>query len=158
MLFLKSKWPNDLESQGQWPPFSILTNIIPRCIFGANLGILAQMCDELWRGQAKFPRILSQNGHNDLHFQYRLRVSQDACLVQIWWFQPKILWRVIVRTSKSLRTDRRTDRRRQRQYPLGLKVQGVKFVVRQNYYSYLAVEGWAQDVELALVPLSWSTL
>ena len=23
---------------------------------------------------------------NDLHFQYQLRVSQDACLVQIWWF------------------------------------------------------------------------
>ena len=26
---------------------------------------------------------------NDLHFQYQLRVSQDACLVQIWWFLPK---------------------------------------------------------------------
>ena len=23
---------------------------------------------------------------NDLHFQYQMRVSQDACLVQIWWF------------------------------------------------------------------------
>ena len=23
---------------------------------------------------------------NDLHFQYQPRVSQDACLVQIWWF------------------------------------------------------------------------
>ena len=28
----------------------------------ANLVILAQMCDELSCGQAKFPRILSQNG------------------------------------------------------------------------------------------------
>ena len=26
---------------------------------------------------------------NDLHFQYQLRVSHDACLVQIWWFQLK---------------------------------------------------------------------
>ena len=23
---------------------------------------------------------------NDLHFQYQLIVSQNACLVQIWWF------------------------------------------------------------------------
>ena len=22
-------------------------------------------------------------------FQYQLRVSQDSCLVQIWWFEPK---------------------------------------------------------------------
>ena len=26
---------------------------------------------------------------NDLHFQYQPRVSQDAYLVQIWWFYPK---------------------------------------------------------------------
>ena len=26
---------------------------------------------------------------NDLHFQYQPRVSQDACLEQIWWFQLK---------------------------------------------------------------------
>ena len=26
---------------------------------------------------------------NDLHFQYQLRASQNACLVQIWWLQPK---------------------------------------------------------------------
>ena len=24
---------------------------------------------------------------NDLHLQYQSRVSQEACLVQIWWFQ-----------------------------------------------------------------------
>ena len=33
----KSKWPNDLEGQGQWPPFSIPAERIPICIFGANL-------------------------------------------------------------------------------------------------------------------------
>ena len=26
---------------------------------------------------------------NDPHFQYQPRVSQDACLVQMWWFLPK---------------------------------------------------------------------
>ena len=45
---------------------------------------------------------------NDLHFQYELRVSQDACLVQIWWFQLN-LWRVIVWTRQSLQTDGWTD-------------------------------------------------
>ena len=62
-------------------------------MFGANLVILAQICDELSCGQAKFPTILSQNGQNDLedqvndlHFQYQLSISHEACLVQIWWF------------------------------------------------------------------------
>ena len=26
---------------------------------------------------------------NDLHFQYQLRVSHHACLVQIWWLYLK---------------------------------------------------------------------
>ena len=38
-------------------------------MFGANLVILAQIYDELLCGQAKFPRILSQNGQNDLEGQ-----------------------------------------------------------------------------------------
>ena len=36
------------------------------------------------------------------------------------------LWRIIVQTSKSLRTGGLTDRRRRRQYPFCLKGQGVK--------------------------------
>ena len=52
---------NDLEGQGQWPPFSIPAESIPGCMFGANLVILAQIYDELSCGQTKFPRILSQN-------------------------------------------------------------------------------------------------
>ena len=35
-------------------------------MFGANLVILVQICDELSCGQTEFPRILSQNGQNDL--------------------------------------------------------------------------------------------
>ena len=34
-----------------------------------NLVILVQICDELSRGQAGFPRILNQNGQNDLESQ-----------------------------------------------------------------------------------------
>ena len=39
------------------------------CMFGANLVILAQICDELWREQAEFARILSQNCQNNLEGQ-----------------------------------------------------------------------------------------
>ena len=65
-IILSQNSQNDLEGQGQWPPFSIPAESIPGCMFGANLVILAQIYDELLWGQAKFPRILSQNGHNDL--------------------------------------------------------------------------------------------
>ena len=54
---------NDLHFQ-----YIVLAESIPGCMFGANLVILAQICDELC-GQAKFPRILSQNGQNDLEGQ-----------------------------------------------------------------------------------------
>ena len=60
---------NGLEGQGRWPPFSMPVENIPRCMFGANLVILAQIYYEQWCGQAKFPRILSQNGQNDLEDQ-----------------------------------------------------------------------------------------
>ena len=38
-------------------------------MFGANLVILAQIYEELSRGQAEFPRILSENGQNGLEGQ-----------------------------------------------------------------------------------------
>ena len=44
----------------------IVDTRIPKCIVGANLVILAQ-----------------------LHKKFSPKLSQDACLVQIWWFQPK---------------------------------------------------------------------
>ena len=53
---------NDLEGQGEWPPFSITGESVPGCMFGANLVILAEICDELLCGQSKFHRILRQNG------------------------------------------------------------------------------------------------
>ena len=65
---------NDFEGQDQWPPFSIPAMSILGCIIDANLVILAQICDELSCWQAKFPRILSQIGPNDLegHGQWPL--------------------------------------------------------------------------------------
>ena len=38
-------------------------------MFGENLLILDQICDELSCGEAEFPRILSRNGQNDLEGQ-----------------------------------------------------------------------------------------
>ena len=48
---LSQNGQNDLEGQGQWSPFSIPTESVPWCMFGANLVIPAQMCDELSYGQ-----------------------------------------------------------------------------------------------------------
>ena len=45
---------------------------------------------------------------NELHFQYQSRVSHDACLVQIWWFQLKSV--TSYRADKVKFTDGRTDR------------------------------------------------
>ena len=65
---------------------------------------------------------------NDLHFQYQLGVSHDACLVQIWWFQLKSV--TSYRVGKVKFTDRRTDRwtDTDRQYPFGMKGQGIKII------------------------------
>ena len=62
---------------------------------------------------------------NDLHIQYQLRVSQDACLVQIWWSQLKSV--TSYRADKVKFTDRQTDWQTQATtIPFGLKGQGVK--------------------------------
>ena len=50
---LSQKGQNDLECQGQWPPFFIPDESIAGCMFGANLVIPAQICDELSCGQGK---------------------------------------------------------------------------------------------------------
>ena len=67
---------------------------------------------------------------NDPYFQYQPRVSHDACLVHIWWFQLKSVTsyradKVKFTDGRRDRgTDGRTDRRRQQQYPFGLKGKG----------------------------------
>ena len=89
----KSKWPKWLwRTRSKTSIFKSAESILG-CMFGANLVILAQICDELSHGQAKFTKILSQMAKmtlkvtvHDLHFQYQPKVSQDACFVQFWWF------------------------------------------------------------------------
>ena len=118
---------NDTEDQGGWHPFSIPAESIPGCMFSANFVSPCQICEELSCGRAEFPTVLGQNGQNDdPHFQYQPRVSHDACLVQIWWFQLKSVMRY--RATTVTFTDKQTyggtvgqtDRRRQRQYPFGM--------------------------------------
>ena len=65
----ESKWPKWPWGQGQWPPFPIPTESISGCMFGANLVIPFQICDEFSCGQAEFARILSWNIQNDLEGQ-----------------------------------------------------------------------------------------
>ena len=104
---------NDLEGEGQWPPFLIPAESIPGCMFGANLMVLAQIHDELSRRQAEFwvkmAKMTLKAKVNDPYFQYQPWVFHDACLVQIWWFQLKSVTRY--RADKVKFTDRGTDGR-----------------------------------------------
>ena len=52
-VILSQNGQNYLEGQSQWPQFSIPAESIPWCLFGANLVIPAQMCDELSCGQGQ---------------------------------------------------------------------------------------------------------
>ena len=119
-------------------PFSTPDEKIPRCILGANLVILVQIHYKISSGQAKFPRILSQNGQTDLENQsqwplYSIPVeSIPRCMVGANLVIPAQICdelsceqaRVYGQTDG--RTDRPTGRRRQRQYPFGLNDQVVK--------------------------------
>ena len=65
---------------------------------------------EVWVKMAKMTLKVKDN---DLHFQYQLRVSHDACLVQIWWFQLKSVTSYRAEKWKfTVGRDRWTDRRR----------------------------------------------
>ena len=85
--YSKSKWPT-------WPWRSrSMTSIFNTNRENPRMHVWCKFGDELSCGQVEFPRILSQNGQNDLEglgqwppFFYQPRISQDACLVQIWWF------------------------------------------------------------------------
>ena len=110
-------------------------------MFVANLVILAQIYDELWRRQAKFPRILSQNGQNDIEGQgqwppFSIPVqSIPWCMFGANLVIPAQIYnelscgqgKVYGQTDKTdRRTDGQMDRRMQGQYPFNLKGQGVK--------------------------------
>ena len=157
-LFLESKWPNDLAGEGRWPPYLIPAERIPRYIFGANLVILAQIHHKLSCRQAKFPRILSQKGQNDLEGQSQWPpFSTPAESIPVCMFGANLV--ILAQICDELscgqgkvygqtdwwmerwtdrRTDRQTDRYGQRQYPFGLKGQGVKTVMMPILTSLLA--------------------
>ena len=134
LRILSQKSQNDLKGQSQWPLFSIPAKSIPECMFGANLVILAQIYDELLCGQAGFPRILSQNGQNDLEGQGQWPLFAIPAKSISWYMfganlviPAQICDELSCRQGKVYRqTDRPTDRRRQRQYPFGLKGLGGK--------------------------------
>ena len=104
--------------------FLIPAAIISGCMLCANVVILAQFCDELLRGQAEFPRILSQNGQNDLEGQGQwLAFSIPADSIRA----DKVKFAYV-------RTYVRTDGDRQRQCAVGLIGQGERsnFLFTQN--------------------------
>ena len=122
-----SKWPNDLESQGQWPLFSIPAESIPGCMFGANFVILAQIYDELSCRQAEFPRILSQN---DLEGQGQWPLFSITTKSIPWcMFGANLVISAQICDELSCGQGKvygRTDGHGQRQYPFRLKGQGGK--------------------------------
>ena len=75
-------------------------------MFGANLVIPAQIFYKLLYRRIKFPRIPTQDGLNvkvnESHFRYQPGVSQDPCLVQIWWLQLKFMTRYLADKPKFL--------------------------------------------------------
>ena len=129
---LSQNGQNDLEGQGQWPPFSIPAESSPGCMFGANLVILAQICDASSRGQDKFTRKMGRNCQNDLegHSQWPPfsipAESIPGCMSGANLVIPAQIWdESSCRQNKVYRrTNRRMNRRRQQQYPFGLKGQG----------------------------------
>ena len=85
---------NDLEGQGQWPPFSIPVKNIPGCIkFGDSSPNLWRVISRtIWiprNSVSKWPKRPWRSRSMTSIFQYQPRVSQDACLVPIWWLQLK---------------------------------------------------------------------
>ena len=69
--FLWENGLNDLQGQGQWPQFAIPVESIPGYMFGTNLVNVSKIHNKLSRGQTEFPKIVSQNGQNDLEGQDR---------------------------------------------------------------------------------------
>ena len=113
---LSQNGQNVIEGQGQWPPFSIPAECIPGCMFSINLVILAQICDKLLCGQAKFPRILSQNGKKwpwrSLSMTSIFNTNWEYPTMHVWCKfcdSSSNLWRVIIQTRKSLWTDRQNS-------------------------------------------------
>ena len=126
------------------------TQSTPGCMFGVNLMIPPQICDELSRRQADFPRILSQNdleGQGQWYLFSKQTESITRCMFGADLAIPtQICDELSCRYGKvsdrqtdrqtdrqaGRETDGQTDRRRQRQHLFGLKDQGVMIVSLWN--------------------------
>ena len=101
--FLMAKWPWRSRSM---PQISIPAERMPRCIFGANFVILSRIHEKLPSRQAKFPRILSQNGQMTLKVRVNDRnfnTSREYHKMHVWCqfgdSSPN-LWQVIAQTNR----------------------------------------------------------
>ena len=125
-------------------------------MFGANFVILAQICGELSCGQAEFPRILSQNGQNDLEGQGQWpSFSKPADSISGYMFGANLV--IPAQTSDELsrgqgkvygRTDGRTDRRtdaRNDNTPSAWKTRGNKRKCA-SYISFITQYGQQEHV------------
>ena len=92
------------------------------CFSSSNLlNVIARTNRNFQEFLVKMAKMTMKVKVNDLHFQYRPSASQDTYLVQIWWFWPPNLWRVIARKTKIdrfLRQNGQTDLKVQVQWPL----------------------------------------
>ena len=118
-LGILTKWLNDPRTQYQ-----------SRKSRGACWVILTQIDYKLLRGQAIFPRILNQNGQNDVecHDQWPLfsipAKSIPGCMFGANLVIPAQIFDELLRRT-DIWTDTQTDRHRQQQYSCSLKGQGV---------------------------------
>ena len=121
-----AKWP--WRSRSMTPIFNNSWEN-PKMHSCANLVILAQIQQKLWHGQAKFPRILSQNEKNCLEGQGQWSLFSipaeniPGCMYGANLVIPaQICDKVLCGQGKVYG---RTHRRGQWQYPFGLKGQGI---------------------------------
>ena len=116
----ESKWP-------KWPwrsrtvsPIFNTSQEYHRMYVWCKFGELAQIFDELMRGQTEFHRILSQKGQKDRRSRSMTSIfitSQEYPRMHVWskcGDSSSNPWRVIVGTRWSLRTDGQTDGRTDR--------------------------------------------
>ena len=93
-------------------PFSIPAENIPQHMFGANLVMPAKICHELLHAHGKFPRILRQNGQNDLEGQGQLPLFSTSAENIPWCMFGEYLV-ILAWFCEIYRTDRVKFRERQ---------------------------------------------
>ena len=93
---VSGNWPNGLQCQGEWAPFSIPVETIPWCtlvpIWWLKLKSITRYCVERSNFQkfwVKMAKMTLKIKVNDPHFQYQLRIGMMDVWCKFCWFQPK---------------------------------------------------------------------